>query len=94
MTLILLILLVALMIPVAAVILDSPLGRALANRVERGEPGRDLSGGSRMAQLEAEVERLGREVGRLDEEAAFVRKLLDQRAADPQLPAGGNDTAS
>ena len=93
MVLILLILLVALMIPVAAVILDSPLGRALANRIERTE-GRDISGGSRMAQLEAEVERLGKEVSRLDEEATFVRKLLDQRAADPQLPAGGNHTAS
>ena len=94
MTLILLILLVALMIPVAAVILDSPLGRALANRIERSEPGRDLTSGSRMSQLEAEVERLGKEVSRLDEEATFVRKLLDQRAADPQLPAGGNHTAS
>ena len=93
MTLILVILLVALMIPVAAVVLDSPLGRALANRVERPD-GRDITGGARIAQLEAEVERLSKEVSRLDDEAAFVRKLLDQRATDPQLPSGGNHTAS
>jgi hypothetical protein len=93
MVLLLVILLVALMIPVSAVILDSPLGRALANRIERTE-GRDITAGSRVAQLEAEVERLAREVSRLDDEATFVRQLLDQRAAQPQLPAGGDDTAS
>lgn len=93
MTLILLILLIALMIPVAAVVLDSPLGRALANRIERGE-GNDLTSGSRIAQLEAEVDRLGKEVSRLDEEAVFVRKLLEHRPQHPQLPSGGDDTAS
>ena len=91
-TLVLLILLVALMIPVAAVILDSPLGRALAARLERPE-GRDVTQGSRMTQLEAEVERLGKEVSRLDEETTFLHKLLENRKT-PQMPAGDDDPAS
>jgi hypothetical protein len=87
MTLLLIVLLVALMIPLTAVVLDSQVGRALAGRLERGE-GRDLAGGSRVAALEAEIERLTREVNRLDEETTFLHQLLEQRTPPPELPPG------
>jgi hypothetical protein len=82
------VLLVVLMIPVAAVVLDSPVGRALASRIERKE-GSALAEGSRMAALETEVERLGKEVNRLEEEATFLRQLLTEKPKRPELPPGG-----
>jgi hypothetical protein len=87
MTLLLIVLLVALFIPLTAVVLDSQVGRAIAGRLERGE-GKDLRGGSRMAALEAEVERLGKEISRLEEETAFLHKLLEDRAPRAELPPG------
>lgn len=87
-TLVLIVLLVALMIPLTAVILDSQVGRALAGRLERdrevGEPGANR----RLAALETEVERLGRELQRLDEESAFLHRLLESKAPPEQLPPG------
>jgi hypothetical protein len=91
------IILLVLMIPILAIVLDSQLGRALAQRLERRglESGSDLVG-ERMAFLEGEVERLGSELQRLDEESQFLHKLLTERAgggaAPPELPKGeGND---
>jgi hypothetical protein len=86
-TLLLVVLLVALMIPLTAVILDSQVGRALAGRLERDRPGTDLTGGNRLAALESEVERLGREVQRLDEESVFLHRLLEGKTPE-QLPPG------
>jgi hypothetical protein len=89
-----LIILLVLLIPILAIVLDSQLGRALAARLE----GRSLpSGGDQITQeritfLEGEVERLGSELGRLEEESAFLHKLLTERASgDPvkgSLPEG------
>jgi hypothetical protein len=75
------------MIPLTAVVLDSQVGRAIAGRLERGQ-GKDLTGGSRVAALEAEIERLTREVSRLDEETAFLHKLLENRTPPASLPPG------
>lgn len=88
MILILVVLLVALLIPLTAVILDSQVGRALAARLEGN---REIGGGlaTRMAALEGEVDRLGREVARLDEENAFLQRLLEERPApEGLLPPG------
>lgn len=86
--LLLIVLLVALMIPLTAVILDSQVGRALAARLERD---RELGGGGenlRLSALEAEVERLARELQRLDEESTFLHRLLEEKAPPEQLPPG------
>ena len=77
-------LILVLLIPLIAVILDSRLGRALARRIEGG--GRD---DARVAALEAEVEQLGAELTRLREQTEFVSRLLEERpegSGDPSLP--------
>ena len=79
-----------LLIPILAIVLDSPVGRALAGRMER----RGLSSGSddatseRLAYLEVEVERLTTELVRLEEESQFLNKLLTERPASQVLPPG------
>lgn len=87
-----LILVLVVLIPLLAIVLDSQVGRALASRLE----GKDLSAGGgdvsseRLAYLESEVERLAAEVERLDDEGRFLQKLLEERdsGAEKRLPAG------
>jgi uncharacterized protein YlxW (UPF0749 family) len=87
MSLFLIVLLVALMIPLVAVVLDSQVGRALAARLE-GRAGSDSLADRRLAALENEVDRLGRELQRLDEESTFLHKLLEEKRAPGALPPG------
>lgn len=78
-----LILLLVVLIPLLAIVLDSQVGRALASRLERrglGEPS-DLMA-ERLAFLEGEVERLSGEIARLEEESEFVNKLLTERTGE------------
>jgi hypothetical protein len=86
MTLFLLVLLVALLIPLVAVILDSQVGRAIAARLEGGRP--DPLAERRLAALESEVERLGRDLARLEEESEFLHRLLEQKRSPDALPPG------
>jgi uncharacterized small protein (DUF1192 family) len=86
-----LILILVVLIPLLAIVLDSQVGRALASRLERRSldaPG-DLTA-ERIAFLESEVERLSAEIQRLDEESEFVQKLLTERAEEQgaALPPG------
>jgi hypothetical protein len=75
MSLFLIVLLVALMIPLAAVILDSQVGRALAARLEsRSDPLSER----RLATLESEVDRMSRE----------LQRLLEEKRAPEALPPG------
>jgi hypothetical protein len=74
------VLLVALMIPVAAILLDSPLGRSFARRLE-GQP--DGSGTGvpqlerRVETLETDLEELNRSIAGMREELQFVQRLLE-----------------
>ena len=96
---VLMIVLVVLMIPILAIVLDSQLGRALASRLERRSLGEgDGHMSERMAYLEGEVERLVTEVERLDEESRFMTRLLSERTgtegdtrALPEADAPGRD---
>ncbi|MGY8779092.1 MAG: hypothetical protein ACKVIN_13350 [Longimicrobiales bacterium] len=74
-----LILILVVLIPLVAIVLDSQVGRALASRLERPSLDRpsDL-GAERIAYLEGEVERLANEVMRLAEEGQFVHRLLTE----------------
>jgi hypothetical protein len=80
----------ALMIPLIAVVLDSHLGRALADYVTRRGGGSALPEGAvtkRLAVLETEVDRLSAEVTRLEEETVFLHRLLEAKPGqNPELP--------
>ena len=78
-----LILFMILSIPLAAIVLDSAVGRALASRLERPSEPPNLYGPSaleaeRIGYLEDEVERLTEEVLRLSQEGQFVHRLLTE----------------
>jgi len=83
-----------LLIPILAIVLDSQVGRALASRLERrglGQPDDLLQ--ERLMYLEGEVERLSKEVGRLDDESQFLQQLLEKRPGGRgALPPGDNES--
>ena len=85
-----LIFILVLLIPILAIVLDSPMGRALAGRMERrglSSTGEDVTS-ERLSYLEGEVERLTTEVRKLEEESQFLNKLLTDRPASRVLPPG------
>ena len=83
------ILVVALLIPLFAIVLDSPMGRALGRRFEG--PGTEPPGLRELSQkvelLEAEVDDLTRNVAALRDENAFLQRLIgdgeDRRTLPP-----------
>lgn len=86
-----LILVLVVLIPLLAIVLDSQVGRALASRLE----GKGIAAPpdgllERVSYLEGEVDRLSSEVERLDEEGRFLQKLLEDRTRDEEhrLPPG------
>jgi hypothetical protein len=85
-------LLLALCIPLLAIVLDSQVGRALAARLERDRP-RDPDDPATVADLarkvellEGDVEVLHQTVAQLREDAAFVQRLLEDRDRRKALP--------
>jgi hypothetical protein len=88
MSVIALILLVALLIPIMGIVLDSPIGKALARRLE-GTPTAPPAVGElvkKVEALEAEVEQLNRAVDALQDESAFLHRLLADPSARPPSP--------
>lgn len=74
------VLVLALMIPITAILLDSPLGRSLARRLDAEGDGagthvRELE--RRLEVLETDVEDLGRSISGMREELQFVQRLLE-----------------
>ena len=88
MSLIALILLVALLIPIMGIVVDSPIGRALARRLEG--PQETPPGVAELAKkvdlLEAEVDDLTRSVQSLQDENAFLQRLLAAPSSRSTLP--------
>jgi hypothetical protein len=82
------ILIVALLIPVAAILVDSPLGKSVARRMEGRSDGpppelRDVQ--RKVELLETELEDLNRSVAGMREELQFMQRLLeDPRRKKPQ----------
>ncbi len=85
-----LILLVVLIIPVFAILTDSPLGRALARRLEgRNAPPPELRElAERVEVLSGEVDDLTRAVETLKEENQFLQRLLEEGGGRRPLPPG------
>ena len=71
---------VALMIPIVAILVDSPLGRSVARRMEGGGAGGgDLQNLQRKVELlEGELEELHRSIGGMKDELQFVQRLLEK----------------
>ncbi len=86
------IVILALMIPLIAVILDSQLGRALAGRLERSAPADESLLAPRLAAREGEVERLTKEVEQLQEQSEFLQRLLTSKSSAGELPPGEPET--
>lgn len=85
------ILLVALLIPIFGILVDSPIGRALARRLEGPEAGAlPPSNLSELAKkvdlLEAEVDDLTNAVEALREENQFLQRLLEESPKRTALP--------
>ncbi len=78
-----LIVLVALMIPVVAILADSPIGRALGRRLEgpTESPPALLDLAKRVERLEGEVEDLHGALEGVREENQFLQRLLEDQAA-------------
>jgi hypothetical protein len=88
MSVIALILLVALLIPIIGIVVDSPIGRALARRLEgpQAEPPGLNELAKKVELLEAEVDDLLRSVHALQDENAFLQRLLEDPAQRTALP--------
>ena len=74
------ILIVALLIPIAAILVDSPLGKSVARRMDGRTDGpppelRDMQ--RKVELLETELEDLNRAVSGMREELQFVQRLLE-----------------
>ncbi len=88
-------LLVALCIPIIAIIMDSPFARALAGRLEHDRTARIAPAAvdvgelhRRLDQLEGDVEMLQAAVTRLGEENQFLQQLLESQPPRTKLPPG------
>lgn len=84
-----LILLVALLIPIVGIVIDSPIGRALGRRIEGPEPAvapplAELV--RRLEAVESEVEEMNTQVRQLQEENQFLQRLLEEQPRRPSLP--------
>jgi predicted PurR-regulated permease PerM len=71
---------VALMIPIVAILVDSPLGRSVARRLEGGtEKSADVLDLQRKVDLlEGEMEELNRSLSGMKDELQFVHRLLEK----------------
>ncbi|HEX6106472.1 MAG TPA: hypothetical protein VFZ26_12880 [Gemmatimonadales bacterium] len=91
MSIIALILLVALLIPIMGIVVDSPIGRALARRLEgpQAAPPGLAELAKKVDLLEAEVDDLARSMQTLQDENAFLQRLLEspQRSTLPPADA-------
>jgi uncharacterized SAM-binding protein YcdF (DUF218 family) len=89
MSVIALFLLVALLIPILGIVVDSPIGRALARRLEGPQetPADVVALAKRVELLEAEVDDLNRTMQGLQDEAAFLQRLLAAPTRAPLPPS-------
>lgn len=71
---------VALLIPIVAILVDSPLGRSIARRMEGSGAGvGDLQNLQRKVELlEGEVEELHRSLGGMKDELQFMQRLIEK----------------
>ncbi len=83
--------LLLLLIPILAIVLDSEIGKAFARRISRGggEERSALSG--RLEELEAEIRYISETMTALQEETRFVRSLIEKPKEGPGAELGPGD---
>jgi hypothetical protein len=83
MSIVALILLVALLIPIMGILIDSPIGRALARRLEGPDrtPPLLTELAKKVDLLESEVDDLTRSVESLKDENLFLQRLIEDAPA-------------
>jgi hypothetical protein len=84
-----LILLVALLIPILAIVMDSPAVRRVLEARHGAEPGKVAELSQKVELLEDQVDDLSRAIDGLREEQAFLHRLLehpDRPASAKRLP--------
>jgi hypothetical protein len=88
MSIIALILIVALLIPIMGIVVDSPIGRAIARRLEgpQAAPPGLAELAKKIELLEADVDDLSRSVQTLQDENAFLQRLLADPSSRSTLP--------
>ena len=88
MSIIALILIVALLIPIIGIVVDSPIGRAIARRMEgpKATPPALAELAKKVELLEADVDDLTRSVQTLQDENAFLQQLLADSSPRSTLP--------
>jgi hypothetical protein len=88
MSVIALILIVALLIPIMGIVVDSPIGRALARRLEGPQeiPPALSELAKKVDLLEAEIDDLNRSVQSLQDDNAFLQRLLEDSPQRATLP--------
>jgi uncharacterized SAM-binding protein YcdF (DUF218 family) len=88
MSIIALILIVALLIPIIGIVVDSPIGRAIARRLEgpQATPPGLAELAKKVELLEADVDDLTRSVQTLQDENAFLQRLLADSSPRSILP--------
>jgi len=88
MSVIALFLALALLVPSLAIVVDSPIGRALARRLEGPQetPPDVATLAKRVELLEAEVDDLNRTVQTLQDETTFLQRLLADPSSRSTLP--------
>lgn len=82
------VILVMLMIPLLAIVIDSDFGRAFARRISRDSQPGDEEMAARVERLEGEVRYLGETLEALREETTFLRSLLENKSEPRSLPPG------
>ncbi len=81
-----------LLIPLLAIVIDSQIGQALARRIAREPPPGELE--ARIEAIEGELSYLSESVEGLHEEAVFIRSLVEGRGEPREaLPPGGEPAA-
>ena len=83
------VLIVALLIPISAILLDSPLGRSLARRLEGAGDGDEAGTAVRQLErrvevLETDLEDLNRTLSGMRDELQFVQRLLEDPTKKPR----------
>jgi len=88
MSIIALILIVALLIPIIGIVVDSPIGRAIARRMEgpQAAPPGLAELAKKVELLEADVDDLTRSVQTLQDDNAFLQQLLAASSPRSILP--------